>query len=692
MHEYARLGADDPVRAQALVDAYFSWPRRSFVREFFKGRADLLELATTDESFRRIVDDLHHPVQQALVEKPEHGNHLVLAGPGSGKTRVIVHRIAYLLRVRRVAPQRIIALAFNRSAAIELRRRLVALVGADARGVTVLTYHAMALRLTGTSLAAADRDNAPIDFDVLLDNAIDLLCGRVGAITDADEARDRLLQGYEYIFVDEYQDIDERQYALVSALAGRTQADPDSRLSIMAVGDDDQNIYGFKGSSVEFIRRFQADYGGEVTYLVENFRSTQHIISAANHVIQRAADRMKVDQPIRIDAKRAGDPPGGRWSAIEPDQGRVRLITAPADANRQAQVVYQEIARIRSADPSTPLGGIAVLARTHEALVPLRALCELDGMRYDISSPDSREAHVRTMSTREGRRVCDLLASRRSRLRSVPALRRWLERRAREQPGNPFWDDLRLAVEEFAQGSAAGRVAGAELLDALYEAAEETRRGHQPATLKLTTAHAAKGQEFDHVLIMDCGDWWRSNEDERRLLYVAMTRARQTLTLMRAEGGRNPFLTDLGTLTGVLDTLPDVRPSHRPEIDVRYELLGPKQVDIGFAGRRALSDPIHAAIAGLCAGDTVVVEDRTIKSTSGSIVGQLAARTVLESSEPLHAKVTAIMSRSREQTPAEYADSVRAERWEVVLVEVARRLGASERSCPTKGVGDDGRA
>ncbi|MBK9685828.1 MAG: UvrD-helicase domain-containing protein [Betaproteobacteria bacterium] len=81
----------------------------------------------------------------------------------------------------------------------------------------------------------------------------------------------------------------------MSALAGRRLADPDAKLSIMAVGDDDQNIYSFRHASVEFIRRFQADYdGATTTYLVENFRSTQNIIAAANQVIQRAADRMKV--------------------------------------------------------------------------------------------------------------------------------------------------------------------------------------------------------------------------------------------------------------------------------------------------------------------------------------------------------------------------------------------------------------
>jgi ATP-dependent DNA helicase RecQ len=115
---------------------------------------------------------------------------------------------------------------------------------------TLLTYHGMALRLTGTSLAAADRRGGVVDFAKLLQDAVDLLEGDSGAFADADEQRDRLLQGYEYIFVDEYQDINEQQYALVSALVGRRLTDPDAKLSIMAVGDDDQNIYSFNGATV----------------------------------------------------------------------------------------------------------------------------------------------------------------------------------------------------------------------------------------------------------------------------------------------------------------------------------------------------------------------------------------------------------------------------------------------------------
>ena len=121
---------------------------------------------------------------------------------------------------------------------------------------------------------------------------------------EADEVRDRLLAGFQYILVDEYQDIDEPQYEMISAIAGRTLEDADLKLSILAVGDDDQNIYTFRGANVEFIRRFQQDYDAEVHYLVENYRSTRYIIEAANSLIAANVDRMKTEHPIRIDRHR----------------------------------------------------------------------------------------------------------------------------------------------------------------------------------------------------------------------------------------------------------------------------------------------------------------------------------------------------------------------------------------------------
>ena len=153
MDEYARLGAEKIRQALGLVSAYFTLDKTSFVRRFFADRRDILDRATTAESFRQIVDALGNPAQVEIVAAPEEGNRLVLAGPGSGKTRVVVHRCAYLLRVLRVDPRGILLICFNRNAALELRRRLAELVGDDARGVTIQTYHGLALRLIGGSLA-----------------------------------------------------------------------------------------------------------------------------------------------------------------------------------------------------------------------------------------------------------------------------------------------------------------------------------------------------------------------------------------------------------------------------------------------------------------------------------------------------------------------------------------------------------
>ena len=191
----------------------------------------------------------------------------MLAGPGSGKTRVLVHRTTYLIRARRENARGILALAYNRHAAVDIRRRLAELIGDDARDVTVLTCHALAMRLAGASFTG--RAERPDDemFQEVMRRAVELLRGEGLPPEEADEQRERLLAGFRWILVDEYQDIGPDQYELISALAGRTLEDDAGKLTLFAVGDDDQNIYAFNGASVEFIRRFEADYGPKPRYL-----------------------------------------------------------------------------------------------------------------------------------------------------------------------------------------------------------------------------------------------------------------------------------------------------------------------------------------------------------------------------------------------------------------------------------------
>ena len=181
------------------------------------------------------------------------------------------------------------------------------------------------MRLAGISIRdmAVARDKNQIDFDRIIKDAVKLLKGEkeVPGI-EADEQRDRLLAGYSHILVDEYQDIDEDQYELVSAIAGRSLSEEDGRLSILAVGDDDQNIYTFRGANVRYIRRFQDDYSKNVIYLVENYRSSRHIISASNALIRSNQDRMKGDHPHFNQPRPADESSRRQMGASGPDKQR----------------------------------------------------------------------------------------------------------------------------------------------------------------------------------------------------------------------------------------------------------------------------------------------------------------------------------------------------------------------------------
>ena len=169
---------------------------------------------------------------------------------------------------------------------------------------------------------------------------------------------------------------------------------------------------------------------------------------------------------------------------------------------------------------------------------------------------------------------------------------------------------------------------------------------------------------------MDGADWRWSGQDGRRVLYVAMTRAKETLTLMRAEGGRNPYFVDLGTVEGVVDTLPRQRPEHRPDINLRYVTLGPADVDIGFAGRHGPSEPLHQRIARLSPGDPVSVSGRLVETGDRQPVGRLASKTHLGIAGPVTGSISGILVRTRDQTPTGYRPNLKADRWETVLVEV----------------------
>ena len=589
MQEYALRALKNLAEGLSLVRDYFGLEEKSFKNKWFQGRLKELDESASPQTLREITDGLNE-MQKAVVTDQSGSNRLILAGPGSGKTRVIVHRVAYLLRVQHVPASSIIVLTFNRLAAQEVKRRLFGLVGSLAAAVTVMTYDGMAMRLLGVRFEGNNREYEKRPFKEWCKQAAAMLSDGLETDDAADEARERIMAGFRYILVDEYQDISEEHYRLVSALAGRRCAEED-KLTILAVGDDDQNIYAFNGTSNEYIHRFQKDYDvAQPDYLTYNYRSTQHIISAANSVINGMAGRLKTLHPIVINPERRTQPNGGAWAVKDPERrGRVRLIRLPSGSggNIQAQAVVAEIGRLKK-QGGAAWDEIAVLSRRNDDLKPMQAWCEQNGVPYFLSADKSSKIKLR--HTREFIRLIDGVQKAQGGLDSE-AFAKLIDVQAEKSGGNwrQWFAQLKadflheyLPQENTPPENQDGttRHTASFLKNWLYEYADDENEIRSDG-LFLGTAHAAKGLEFNHVFILD-GGWSGTDEAERRLYYVAMTRAIETLTLLQTAADY-PWAEKLPADTDrVAQSFTEL-----PELNTEYKTLSAPggELDIGFIAR-----------------------------------------------------------------------------------------------------------
>jgi ATP-dependent DNA helicase RecQ len=523
-----------------------------------------------------------------------------------------------------------------------------------------------------------------INFDALISEAVELLRGNKEPIDLApDEVRDRLLAGYRHILVDEYQDIDQGQYDLISALAGRTLEDADSKLTILAVGDDDQNIYRFRGANVDFIRRFRSDYQANIHYLLDNYRSGGHIIAAANRLIADNRDRMKTDHPIHIDRARAGSPTGGRWEQRDPlTRGRVHCLQV-RNGMEQAQAALSELERLRDCDGNLDWSDCTVLAWENQALAVERSLCE--GCQIPFSWTLPADCLPPPFRIRENQTFLDWLAGVKDETRRASELIAYLDERLSEDPQNPWWQQLRLLLDDWRTETDDGLIPVTQTIEVLSEALAEQRRdrrfGHG---LFLSTIHSAKGMEFKHVVILDGGfgkgKSREEREEERRLYYVAMTRARETLCLMQRQDVNNPFLAGLNG--DFLLRRPYGGPLRKDASAAikQYSVLSLQDLYLDFAGRRPNDDPVHSKLANLrpgsplhCArdGNYLRLYDG---ETAVAALSKDACRKWRDRLDRIESvRVLAMIRWYRDGGDPGYSQSAQVESWEVPMVEVVHR-------------------
>jgi len=628
-------------------------------------------------------------LNSAQMEAVHHlsGPCLVLAGAGSGKTRVITHKIARLLQAG-LAPRQIAAITFTNKAAQEMRERARVLVGPRAaKELAVSTFHSLGVRLLrsdGTHIGLKERfsifdsddvlgllrdiggatDNARarrwqwtislwknqgLDADAAAAQAADehereaaLMMARYQERLAAYQAvdfddlvslplklarRDAGVRAkwqslFRHVLVDEYQDTNSVQYELLKLLV--TREDPRAHGHFTAVGDDDQSIYGWRGATIDNLKRLPQDFPAlKVIALEQNYRSTGHILKAANAVI--------AGNPKLFEKK--------LWSDFG-DGEPVRVIECDSEEH-EAERLVARITALRSQGGQVKYGDFAVLYRANHQSRVLEQKLRAAQMPYKVSggqsyfdraeikdlcawlrllvNPDDDPAFLRAVTTpkrgighqtlaslgefastwkvslfealfsptlamalkgkavdglREfGREVNDL-QHRAGHTRGSDDARAlllgWLKGIGYEQHMLDGDDSAKLAaarwsnvldfVEWIAKRSSGGDGDGdgetqtvlqvAQTISVIISLAE---RGDEQDVVTLSTLHAAKGLEWPHVMLAGVNEGllpFRSGdedvtverlEEERRLMYVGITRARQTLvvsTLRRRKRGR----------------------------------------------------------------------------------------------------------------------------------------------------------
>ena len=241
-----------------------------------------------------------------------------------------------------------------------------------------------------------------------------------------------------------------------------------------------------------------------------------------------------------------------------------------------------------------------MIAREWSYLEPVRTVCERDEIPVQVAN----EGNLSLWHLRETQALVNWVRERDPGMLRSADVKDWLDRK----PSGPWIEMLRQAVEEHSLETATADVPAASFIEWLAEWARDARRRQNG--LLLLTAHRAKGLEFDHVIVLD-GGWNRVNRNEdpdapRRLYYVAMTRARQTLALSRLAGA-HPFQDALHDNPSVQWRDPTTLPPPTSDLARRYRRLTLKDVYLSFAGYKPPTDRVHRAIAELAPGDQLQV-------------------------------------------------------------------------------------
>ncbi len=480
--EYAKKMINDYKDALQFVEDYFQLNYQSFINKYFKGsRHNEIKRNLTPTKFRQLFGELS-PMQLKIINDNETKYIVVAAGPGSGKTRVLVHKLASFLLMEDVKYEQLLMLTFSRAAATEFKKRLLKLIGNAANYTEIKTFHSYCFDLLG-KVGSLEKS------DVILKKAIE-------KIKNKEVETNRITK--TVLVIDEAQDMDEDEYNLINALMEQNE-----EMRVIAVGDDDQNIYEFRGASAKYLEQF-IEVNKAVKYeLVENYRSKSNLVEFTNQFVTRIRHRLK-ETPI---------------IAKQTDNGRIKLVRYQ-NGNLITPLVHDII--------KTGLTGTTcVLTKTNDEALQITGLLLKHGIQAKLIQTNDGFSLYNMLEVR-------FFLSQLNLADDIFIISDDMWENAKQELINRFRNSTKLEVcnniiKDF-EATNPKKKYKSDFEVFIHESKLEDFFNENGETIFVSTIHKAKGKEFDNVFLM-LENFNPATDEARRQLYVAMTRAKQNLTI-----------------------------------------------------------------------------------------------------------------------------------------------------------------
>ncbi len=480
--EYANMMVRDSKQALTFVSDYFSLEYKMFLNKYFKGnRQDEINHNITPQKYHEIIDELS-PRQKEIIEDKNSQYIMVAAGPGSGKTRVLVHKLASLMLLEDVKHEQLLMLTFSRSAAIDFKEKLRKLIGSAAAYLTAKTFHSYAFDLLGKMGDLSESDS-------VIETAVRMI--REGEIEHSKITK-------KVLVIDEAQDMDEHQFALVQALI-----EENDDMRVIAVGDDDQNIFeGIHkkdGSSSVNLSRFMEIYKAKKYELIENYRSVKQVVEFSNRFVQDIPNRLK-ENPI---------------VSVKDGIGDVKIVKFISP-----NLEYPIFKHLKKYPPE---GSVCVLTKTNDDALKVMALLNYKNIKAKlIQNSDGFPLHELI----EFRDFLEWIQKNNEPIISIDEWNSAVEKLKKNYQESSILETCLRALDVYKNQN--DRLYRNDFELFLMESKISDFEKGSNNEVVVSTIHKAKGREFDRVYVM-VNDLRINTEEERRVLYVAFTRAKNQL-------------------------------------------------------------------------------------------------------------------------------------------------------------------